>query len=181
MSTDWRALARPATYPARRVELQELDADDYARPARVHASTSHGLPASVYADMRALQALVENAPLATWRIDGLKLPSVANLREHHMTKASRMKRQRAAAKLQATTGLAFQLRPILGTTGLVVLMVRTAPRPLDGDNLAASLKAVRDGIADALGVDDRNPGVAWVCAQEKGPEALRVIVVRGRP
>jgi hypothetical protein len=178
MSHDWRTLARPATYPARRVELQELDADDYARPARIHASTTHGLPASVYADMRALQALVENAPLATWRIDGLKLPSVANLREHHMTKASRMKKQRAASFAACRNAILDYVQYV--SAPLVFLLVRVAPRPLDRDNAYMSAKACVDGIADAIGVNDRDPRVTFFVAQEKGPEALRVIVVRGR-
>jgi len=49
---------------------------------------------------------------------------------------------------------------------LVVRLVRRAPRRLDGDNLAGALKSVRDGVADALGVDDRNPRVRWVVDQE---------------
>lgn len=179
MTTDWRAIARPATYPARRVELQELDADDFARPARVHASTAHGIPASVYADMRALQALVENAPLATWRIDGLRLPSVANLREHHMTKATRTKRQRALSAAACRKAMADHAPVAPGP--FVFLLVRVAPRMLDRDNAYRAAKACVDGIADAIGLNDNDPRVTFFVAQEKGPEALRVIVVRGRP
>lgn len=49
----------------------------------------------------------------------------------------------------------------------VVTMVRLAPsNGLDSDNLAGSLKAVRDGIADALGTGD-GPGapVEWIPQQ----------------
>ena len=180
MTDDWKARAVPAVYPSRRLELAELDADDYARPKRTHQpGPLHGIPASVYSDMRALQCLVERAPIAAWRIDGLKLPSVANLREHHHAKAKRAKEQRKKSYANAwLTCSEPQTCMALGSS-LVVLLVRVSPRPLDGDNLQSACKAVRDGIADALGIDDRDPRVSWVYGQEKGPHALRVLVVEG--
>lgn len=52
---------------------------------------------------------------------------------------------------------------------LVVLLTRVAPRELDSDNLQGALKHVRDGVADALGVDDRDERVTWApCDQRKG-------------
>ena len=41
-------------------------------------------------------------------------------------------------------------------------------RPMDDDNLRSALKACRDGVADALGVDDGSPLVTWEYAQVKG-------------
>jgi hypothetical protein len=47
-------------------------------------------------------------------------------------------------------------------------MTRLGPSAgLDSDNLAGALKAVRDGVADWLGIDDRDPRVAWVCDQRR--------------
>lgn len=44
-----------------------------------------------------------------------------------------------------------------------------APRELDDDGNVTSLKAVRDGVADALGMkSDRDPRVTWRYAQRKG-------------
>jgi hypothetical protein len=37
------------------------------------------------------------------------------------------------------------------------------------DNLPASMKHVLDGVADALGIDDRDPRVTWRFAQTNGP------------
>jgi hypothetical protein len=51
---------------------------------------------------------------------------------------------------------------------LLVVMTRIAPRALDDDNLASALKHLRDGIADALGYDDRDPRVRYRCAQRRG-------------
>ncbi len=51
---------------------------------------------------------------------------------------------------------------------VVVALTRIAPRDLDTDNLASGLKAVRDGVADALGVDDGSSRIEWRYAQERG-------------
>ena len=51
---------------------------------------------------------------------------------------------------------------------LEVELVRVAPRSLDSDNLTSSLKAVRDGVADWLGVDDGDERVRWTYGQRKG-------------
>ena len=51
-----------------------------------------------------------------------------------------------------------------------VTMTRITPssRMLDDDNLRSALKAARDGIADAFGIDDGDPRVTWEYAQRKG-------------
>lgn len=50
-----------------------------------------------------------------------------------------------------------------------VKLTRVAPsNGLDDDNLRGALKSVRDGIADALGVDDRDPRVTWEYDQRRG-------------
>ena len=49
-----------------------------------------------------------------------------------------------------------------------VRIIRIAPRGLDDDNLASSLKALRDGVARALGIDDRDPCVRYVVDQRRG-------------
>jgi hypothetical protein len=65
-----------------------------------------------------------------------------------------------------------------------VTIVRVAPRRLDDDNLAASAKSLRDGIADALGCKDNDPRVSWAYAQAKGAPkeyAVRITVAQRRP
>jgi hypothetical protein len=49
-----------------------------------------------------------------------------------------------------------------------VELTRIAPRALDDDNLRGALKAVRDGVADVLGIDDRDPRVVWDYEQAHG-------------
>lgn len=58
--------------------------------------------------------------------------------------------------------------PINWPLPLVVTLTRIAPRSLDSDNLASAAKACRDGISDALGIDDGAKGLTWLYAQRKG-------------
>ena len=60
-----------------------------------------------------------------------------------------------------------QSAPRGNPTGLRVrcTLIAAVPRRLDGDNLGTALKAVRDAIADALGVDDGDPSCAWEYGQ----------------
>lgn len=90
----------------------------------------------------------------------LRIESVANQREHWAAKAKRAKTQRRAAIV-----IAKQQLPSLPC---VVTLTRIAPRTLDGDNLQSAFKGLRDGVADRLGVDDKDPRVTWLYAQEPG-------------
>lgn len=87
----------------------------------------------------------------------MHLPSVANLREHWAKRARRAKQHRMAA-------LAVPRAPLPCT----VRLTRVAPRALDDDNLRSAFKALRDGIADRLGVKDNDPRVEWQYAQDTG-------------
>lgn len=66
-----------------------------------------------------------------------------------------------------------KFRDVIAThpaTFYVVRLVRLSERELDDDNLASAFKAVRDGVSDALGLDDRDALVRYVVDQEKcGP------------
>ena len=48
-----------------------------------------------------------------------------------------------------------------------ITLVRMGPQALDTDNLSISAKHVRDGIADALQLDDADPRLTWEYAQER--------------
>jgi Holliday junction resolvase RusA-like endonuclease len=94
----------------------------------------------------------------------VKTVSESNAREHFFRKAKRAKEHRTAAALVCAAELQKPALPC------VVKLVRISPRPLDLDNLQRSQKSVRDGIADWLGIDDRNVAlVHYVYDQEKGP------------
>lgn len=91
--------------------------------------------------------------------------SEANVRSHFHAKAKRVKEQRSVARW--TVGTRWR------SVGLpcVVKLTRVAPKELDDDNLRSALKAIRDGVADALGIDDRDSRVTWDYAQQ--PAARR--------
>jgi hypothetical protein len=64
---------------------------------------------------------------------------------------------------------------------VVVVLTRCSPRLLDDDNLAGALKSYRDGVADALGVNDRDARVSWLVDQAKSSEAgVRIEIYQWR-
>lgn len=48
-----------------------------------------------------------------------------------------------------------------------VTLTRIGPRRLDDDNVRGVFKAIRDGIADRLGIKDNDPRVTWRYEQER--------------
>lgn len=104
----------------------------------------------------------------------LATKSEANCRDHWRVKARRAKEQRAVLRMAVSARLAG-----LATPFRVAMTRATARRPLDDDNLRSALKACRDGVADALGIDDGDPCVSWEYAQVKGKGGtLRVQIER---
>ncbi len=109
------------------------------------------------------------------RTETIKAPiatvSITNKREHWSKRSRRAKGQREAAYL---------LTQLLSKMGLpmTVTLTRIAPRALDDDNLRSALKSVRDGVADRLGIDDRDSRVVWAYGQRKGiPKEIAVEIV----
>ena len=104
----------------------------------------------------------------------IRTVSEANAHEHWRLRQRRAKAQRSIAGVVvlATLRGAGEHRV---TPPCTVRLTRIAPSSgLDSDNLAGSQKHVRDGIADALGIDDRDPRVTWFYDQERGPWGVRV-------
>lgn len=60
-----------------------------------------------------------------------------------------------------------------------VTLTRLAPSSgLDDDNLRGALKYVRDGVADALGVNDRDPRVTWDYDQRRSKPREWAVEIR---
>lgn len=115
-----------------------------------------------------MTAAAQNWPLACVEIP-VRTVSEANSHQHWRVRQRRAKTQRTTAKavMAVTAGSMPSVAPLRGP--LVVRLTRIAPsRGLDSDNLPPSMKHVRDGIADWLGIDDRDPRVTWTYAQERG-------------
>lgn len=90
--------------------------------------------------------------------------STLNAREHWAAKARRAAAHRGAAHV----ALLAASVPSPPTGPVRVLLTRIGPRRLDSDNLAGACKAIRDGVADWLGIDDGDPRVTWEYGQRRG-------------
>lgn len=94
----------------------------------------------------------------------IRLVSVANAREHWSKKAARARDHRGAARLV----VASNKWKTWADHPLTVTLTRVAPRMLDSDNLSSAFKALRDGVADALGVNDNDGRISWRYDQQRG-------------
>jgi len=103
----------------------------------------------------------------TARID-VTLARGQNNREHHRVRAKRVAAERAAT-LAALAAGDWRGDPVSlrrAELGARVTIVRPfVTTPLDGDNLSAACKAVRDEVAAFLGVDDASARLHWVYLQ----------------
>ncbi len=104
----------------------------------------------------------------------LRTVSEKNQREHWSRRAKRVAAQRGMAKLACWSAC----YPLRGKP-VTVLLTRVSPFALDqGDNIAAALSAVRDGVADALGTNDRDPLVTWKYDQRRGAAKEYAVAVQ---
>jgi len=106
----------------------------------------------------------------------IKTVSESNQRGHWAKKARRVRQQRDAAYLlvREAIGVLPDGLPEYRT----IILTRISPRKLDTGNLAVAMKAVQDGVADALGIDDGDERFDWRYAQERGKVySVRVEIV----
>ena len=95
----------------------------------------------------------------------IKTMSEPNMRGHWAKRAARAKAQRRKAQALAAPRAAAVGLPV------AVTLTRIAPsNGLDDDNLRGALKAVRDGVADAFGLDDRDGRIRWQYGQAHGKD-----------
>jgi hypothetical protein len=101
--------------------------------------------------------------------------SEANARDHWRVKARRVQEQRAVLKM----AVAARLDSTPSPRWRVTITRAKRGRPMDDDNLRSACKGPRDGIADALGIDDGDPRVTWEYKQVVGKGgSLRVQIER---
>lgn len=99
-----------------------------------------------------------------------------NARVHWAVKSTAAKRYRAACHLITTMA-----RPEV-PAGRIVLALEFVPpdrRARDDDNLIASFKAGRDGIAQALGVDDKTFVTEFRMSDDITPGGCVRVTLRG--
>lgn len=114
------------------------------------------------------------------RADGLRLGRGQNDRGYSWRskwRRTRAERARIFAEVaRVTKGMPRRLPALVGPAPYAVTLVRVGPsQGLDTDNLAGSLKAVRDEVARCLGVDDGlEAPVTWTYSQRRGPWGVEI-------
>lgn len=101
----------------------------------------------------------------------LEIVSEMNWRGHWAVRHKRAKKQRRiayAGTLQHARALRYRIQTGEDIRLAITLVRLTRPgqRRFDGDNLQAGFKHIRDGVADALGIDDGDDRLEWRYAQE---------------
>ena len=96
-------------------------------------------------------------------IEGLKVLSEMNLRDHWRVRHARFKVQR-----MMVWGFLSVSPPV--AIPCTVTLTRIGPRKLDSDNLAGGFKAVRDEVARWLKINDNHPDVVWAYQQVTSKE-----------
>ena len=105
----------------------------------------------------------------------IKTVSEMNVREHWGKRSQRVKEQRETAHLLTRSAINGKGWKYAG--GIIkVTLTRIAPRELDSDNLTASFKAIRDGVADGLWMKNDHDNFEWVYKQLKGEYSVMVEV-----
>lgn len=125
--------------------------------------------------LRALELLATDEPVLAVSLP-FRLDSRANDHQSNhwgpRAKASAKHRMGAHMVLVAHKR---RLRALVEGPGLVVRVVRIAPSELDHhDNLPMATKALIDGAADALGLNDRDHRATFVPDTERGPWGARL-------
>lgn len=109
-------------------------------------------------------------------IEGLRLGTGQNVREHWRAADRRKKREKEAVWIYLRSKFGLTAPPL----PLMVTITRVSPgsTPLDDDNTSSAAKYVRDEIARWVGKDDGDPGFTWRCAQARGPWGVVIEVER---
>jgi len=114
------------------------------------------------------------APASPWRCSivlPLRVVSEANERGHWSDKAARSRNHRHVTTYAVRSKLP---RRVGAPVSIHVWFTRFGVRLLDDDNLVGAFKACRDGVADALGVNDRDVRYTWHYDQKRGPYSIRI-------
>lgn len=137
-------------------------------PSRAPRDAQESVTPGLRAVGRAIVWCDEHLPAVSAELE-IKITSEANTRGHWSGGAARSADQRRAG-FRALLGA----RPVVAP--VIVLLTRMAPRQLDSDNLARGFKAVRDGVADWLEIDDGDEEWVVFLAQQRQAHRHSVMV-----
>lgn len=108
--------------------------------------------------------------------------SESNRRGHWSKHSKRIKEHRHVTAMALRSKLFEFFAPgelhLSPNLSVLVYLKRYAPSSgTDDDNLRGCLKSCRDGIADALGINDRDPRVIWHYSQARGPYSVQIELI----
>jgi hypothetical protein len=114
----------------------------------------------------------------------LRTVNATNVREHHMARSRRVKREHEAVRL-ALIDVDAATRAALAQ-GCTVTMTRASAGTLDDDGLRAALKSVRDCVAvfllgGRIGQHDSDPRIVWDYKQLRTSRGACGVVLSIRP
>lgn len=119
-------------------------------------------------------------PILAKTISEANRSRVASMRAR-LIQASRAKTQRSQARLVTRHELEEGASWPKGVLALEVKLTRHAPsKGLDDDNLRSAFKAIRDGIADALRIDDGDRRIRFAYDQKRAPAGVYFVLVEIR-
>ena len=104
----------------------------------------------------------------------IKVISEMNWRGHWASRARRVKHQKGLAYAHCLKEIGFKPKDneLPGLYHITLTRLKGyRERDFDGDNLQSAFKAVRDGIAMYMGVDDGSDDIDWEYRQEKSKAA----------
>lgn len=91
---------------------------------------------------------------------------------------ARAKKQKEVARVSTLAALRAGPAWPADLLAIGIRLMRHAPSDgLDDDNLRSALKAVRDGVALALGVDDGDRRLVWHYAEKRAPRGVYFVTV----
>lgn len=148
---------------------ESLELDDIGKPADLRGSLKGKYARETIRESRLNEVRAGRKEMISVILP-IRTVSEANMREYWHAKAKRAKTQRLFARLAVQSEMNRTGLHSVQPGGTSITLTRIGKRMLDCDNLARALKAVRDGVADALGIDDGDKRLVWVYGQEVGKE-----------
>ena len=97
----------------------------------------------------------------------LHVVNAKNQREHWTETAKRTKTERRTVGDYMRSAMSHWKGLQWDEGSFLIRLTRIAPCKLDSDNVQRALSAVRDGVADAIGIDDGSERLTWTYEQEK--------------
>lgn len=112
----------------------------------------------------------------------VRVKNITNERTHWAVKARYSKQLREVARFQTSIAIGLADEDVDSDSDryrVTLIRQSTTAQRMDGDGLQAAMKPIRDGIADALGIDDGSDRIEWKYEQEKtGEYAVEVKIER---